>query len=233
MKKLIAVLLTTLSLASIQNVQADPWQGFYVEGFAGANFAQNKKHDGNKLNLRTGYAVGGALGYGFCNGFHLEGEISYRHNRIKSIQFNDETFSFGSSSSSSSSSSSFTSSDGSSGSSSGRGHGHVSTIAYMANGYYEFDTSCWDCCWGCGEIVPYFGAGIGYAHEKIKISNNFSDFETNNNNNKKKGFAWQLIAGLGYEVACNTDISIEYRFFKGHAKRFYQHFVGATAKYRF
>lgn len=214
MKKLIAVLLTSLSLAS--TVQASPWEGFYVEGFAGANFAENTKHDGNKLNLRTGYAVGGALGYGFCSGFRLEGEISYRHNRIKSVEFDDETFSF----TSTTSSSSFTSSSG--------GHGHVSTVAYMGNAYYEFDTSCWDCCWGCGEIVPYIGGGIGYAHEHIKISDEFFGFH-----GKKNGFAWQLIAGLGYEVACNTDISIEYRFFKGHAKRFYQHFVGATAKYRF
>lgn len=230
MNKMITLLLTMVSLASFQAVQAEQWQGFYVDGFAGANFASSHRRnfggsssgDGRhaKLDLRTGYVVGGGLGYVFCNGFRVEGEISYRHNQIRRIRFNNLTTTTTSSSSSDNS---------------GRHHGSVWSLAYMANLIYDVDTSCWDCCWGCGEIIPYFGGGIGYAHEKIRLRHRHGD-NTDNflfGRTKRNGFAWQLIAGLGWELSPCSVVSVEYRFFKGRDRHFYNHMIGANLRYDF
>ncbi|MBA3958698.1 MAG: porin family protein [Parachlamydiaceae bacterium] len=216
-----ALLMTAMSLASFAPAQADNccWDsccgtdGFYVSGFGGANFIAKKKH----IDFKTGYVVGGAVGYAFCNNLRLEGEVSYRHNRIKSVSGLEDFSGFSESVSISSSASSSSSSKS-----------HFTTLAYMANVYYDIDTSCWDCCCGCGEIVPYIGAGIGYNQQRLRISE--GEF---NLNGKKSGFAWQLIAGLAYEITPCADISLEYRFLQGSDKKLYNHAVAGALRYKF
>jgi opacity protein-like surface antigen len=56
---------------------------FYVGGFGGANWLNFKRHDGIKLKNSIGYVAGGSLGYKFCNGFRVEGEVAYRRNPLK------------------------------------------------------------------------------------------------------------------------------------------------------
>jgi OOP family OmpA-OmpF porin len=209
MKKLIALVMATLALTSLQ---ADPWEGFYVEGHGGANFVHAGKRSGLRHDFDTGYYVGGALGYRLCSGFRFEGEVTYRHNKIHRVRFDDVT--------------------DVTDSIRVRGRGHLTSVSYMANLLYEIDTSCWDCCWSCGEIVPYFGAGIGYSQQRFRFCSR-DPLVRDRFNDRENGFAWQIIAGLGYEFSPCADISIEYRFHKGHAERIYNHGVGVAAKYHF
>lgn len=218
MKRLLAILATIVAVVSLKSVQADPWEGYYVGGFGGANFIQtNKKNHGHKNSYNTGYDVGGFIGYRWCEGLRLEGEISYRNNQHKNRKSSNEG-------------------------SGRRNKGHLETVAYMANALYEIDLSCWDCC-GCDtwEIVPYLGGGIGYSQQKQdrRCNNdcNFDDFGNPRSGSSKKkwkgGFAWQLIAGAAYEISPCMDVSLEYRFFNGHEKKLYNHSVGLAAKYHF
>lgn len=213
MKKIYTLLLSACALAVFSTGQADPWEGFYVEGFGGANFIQTSKHDDVKLNFRTGYVVGGAIGYRMCEGLRIEGEISYRYNQLKSFvvkneEFDDVKFCT---------------------------HGHLREVAYMANLIYDIDTCCWDPCWtACGQIFPYIGGGIGYGQQKLSGREEDEDeFLIFDAGNRKNGFAWQIIAGIGYDFSPCADISIEYRFHKGALNHVYNHMVGIAAKYHF
>jgi len=77
----------------------------------------------------------------------------------------------------------------------------ASLLTVMANGYYDFKTS--------GKIKPYVMAGLGIAHIKADdypgspapwLDDSY--------------FAWQLGAGIGYEVSANTTIDVGYRYLK-------------------
>lgn len=61
------------------SIQLSANEGVYVKAISGINWL-----DSCDDFCSPGYIVGGSLGYKFCNGFGLEGEIAYRHNRIKS-----------------------------------------------------------------------------------------------------------------------------------------------------
>ena len=77
----------------------------------------------------------------------------------------------------------------------------ASLLTVMANGYYDFKTS--------GKIKPYVMAGLGIAHinadDEIGIPTPWLD---------DTYFAWQLGAGIGYEVAKNVTIDVGYRYLK-------------------
>ncbi len=200
-KTLFALVAVFAALTAFQpeSVHAQQQEGFYVGGFGGANFLQTKKKQEFEYKFRTGYAIGGFAGYKWCQGFRAEGEVSYRHNRLKSIELLETDICM---------------------------HGNFSSWSFMANGLYDLNLGCWDSCYGA--IIPYIGGGIGYSHQKLKINSHGLHASGTEN-----GFAWQIIAGLGYEISPCTDIDVEYRFLKGHAKHFYNHVVALTAKYHF
>lgn len=75
----------------------------------------------------------------------------------------------------------------------------------MANVYYDFDL---DSDW-----TPYVGAGIGYA--RVKANNNFYDYNSGSNSSLSKSsgnFAWNLTAGVSYDVTENLSIDASYRY---------------------
>lgn len=235
MKKFVALFGAMATLLIASPVHADSYtEGFYVDGFGGANWVQvSKKHHKNnndsnnnthqRLNFDTGYVAGGIIGYRWCEGLRLEAEASYRRNELRSHKHD--------SSSSSSSSSSNT-----------RHHGHLSEWAYMVNGIYEVPScywDCWDCC-RCWDIVPYIGAGIGYGVQRLHTSHSnesglLDDSSSHHHNHKgrKKGFAWQVMAGLVYHVSCNFDMSLGYRFHKGRLNSVYNHALDVAAIFHF
>lgn len=258
MKKLIALLTATCAVASMNTVQAEPWEGFYLNGFVGASFVQTDKNDRrhnnnsssdscntpvvttdsssessntdgrrrHKLEFDTGYLVGGAVGYHMCSGLRFEGEISYRYNTLKSRNEKGSSY---------------------------EGYhqkhkrrGHIRDISYMANALYDFDLSCWNCCWTCGnEIIPYIGAGIGYSDQRLKVSRNKSfdgddsdltlDDSSSRRRHKgeKKGFGYQIIAGIAWEFMPCADAAIEYRFHQGQENKLYFHAVDLALKWHF
>lgn len=83
MKKflLIAGMMAAMSFSSLK---AD---NFYVSGFTGGNWIQDNEHHID-FNYRAGYIIGGNFGYRWtCSGWRIEGEYSYRKDRIKNVRF--------------------------------------------------------------------------------------------------------------------------------------------------
>ena len=156
---------------------------WYIAGQAGAvflnsaNFTANSpgglSSPGATLHFDTGWGVGGSGGYGFDNGFRVEGEVTYRQNGL-----NHATSPGGFSSPVS---------------------GHESSWAFMANGYYDINTgSPW---------TPYVGGGIGLALEQLSLNNVPVTFSSSTD------FAYQGIAGIGYQITDAVNIAVEYRYF--------------------
>jgi opacity protein-like surface antigen len=81
-----------------------------------------------------GYSGGIFYGYKFCNNIRVEGELSFRNDRLKNLS-EPEAFTFGKKK---------------------KKHFHMHSVQLMANALYDFDLHpCW---------TPYLGAGIGYVH---------------------------------------------------------------------
>lgn len=104
--------------------------------------------------------------------------------------------------------------------------GHFQSSSYMANLLWTLPLERCGCSlWG---IQTFIGGGIGYDIQKNHGSEGGLSFKNN-----KNGFAWQIIAGFGYPVFCNTDLSLEYRFHKGPLGHLYNHSVGVGLTYSF
>lgn len=104
--------------------------------------------------------------------------------------------------------------------------GHFQTFSYMGNLLWDVPLCDWGVeLWG---IKPFVGGGIGYdAHQghgrRIGVNVKWH----------RNGFAWQVMAGLGYPIYTNLDVSLEYKFHKGDLKNFYNHSVGMGLTYNF
>ncbi len=71
--------------------------------------------------------------------------------------------------------------------------GGLEILTAMANAYYDFDTG--------SKVKPYIMAGAGIA-----------DVSTEDDYTNGTGFAWQLGAGIGFEVAKNVTFDLGYRY---------------------
>ena len=139
-----------------------------------------------ELDFDTGYGVNGALGYGW-NDFRFEGEISYRQADIDSLTVDSVTVgniavtSLGTF----------------------PVDGDVSSLGFMANGWYDFDTGT--------DWVPFVGGGVGTAQINADIGSvasipvNFDESDW--------VFAYQAGAGIGYNLSATATVQLGYRFF--------------------
>lgn len=191
MKKLLLIAALLLGLnATPAPLKADC---FYVGGFAGANWIQSNVHHFD-FSYKTGYMLGGNFGYRWsCTGFRIEGEYSYRKNRITQIRFNG--FHLGV-------------------------HGHQRYYAGMGNLYYDF-------CVPDSYVTPFVGAGVGWYDQRINIERNTFSAE-----GTESKVAWQLLAGLTYEVNACYSIVLSYRMLKP-AEKFFNHGATLGANYNF
>ena len=75
---------------------------------------------------------------------------------------------------------------------------------YMANAYLSLPAGAWR---------PYVGAGIGQAHVEADNAG-FANFPlvTDRTNDSDNAFAWQLMAGVGYQIAPNLELGTRYRY---------------------
>lgn len=184
MKKLLFICTSLLAINATDSLKAD--QGFYAGLLGGANWANLSGHHGHHhdsdhhhKSYKNGYVVGGSVGYQWCQGFRLEGEIAYRKNDQRSHhkKHNHDSDSH-------------------------HEHGRLSTWSYMANGIYEVPVDCYS-------LKPYVGFGLGYADQKIHNKKHH-----HKKNDHRKGFAYQVIAGIAYPICEEFDINLEYRFFR-------------------
>lgn len=104
-------------------------------------------------------------------------------------------------------------------------HGHFQTSSYMANLLWELPLSSWGCAFW--DIQPFIGAGIGYDFQQMHSSNSRIIF-----NQRWNHFSWQVMTGLAYQIFCNTEIALEYKFHQGGC-HFYNHSVGVGLAYHF
>lgn len=89
----------------------------------------------------------------------------------------------------------------------------------MINGYWDINTGT--------KIVPYVGAGIGYANirEKAFVSNQYA---TETAKDHEDNLAWQLSAGVSYEITADLDAELGYRYTdygtikQGESRGYYQ-----------
>ena len=81
-------------------------------------------------------------------------------------------------------------------------NGSSTSNAIMLNALYKFNGMGPNSAW-----QPYIGGGVGAANLDIDV-NNFGTFSQNN------GWAYQLIAGVGYDLTPNWTLLSELRWFQ-------------------
>lgn len=101
-------------------------------------------------------------------------------------------------------------------------HRPVQTWSFMTNGYYELNLDGW-----C--MSPFVGAGIGYDRTKHKTCHGREIIVENGarrrHHDHKNGFAWQLMAGVLYDIDECMEVVVKYCFHKGHLKYHYNNTV--------
>jgi len=91
---------------------------------------------------------------------------------------------------------------GGTGIASGAGTGNSHAVSFMGNGYYDFTTG--------SRFVPYVGAGIGFADVNLdRVGVNGVPVT----NDSDLAFAYQAMAGVGYQLTPNGTIFTGYRYF--------------------
>ncbi|MEL6363435.1 MAG: OmpA family protein [Pseudomonadota bacterium] len=85
--------------------------------------------------------------------------------------------------------------------------GETDVTSLMVNAVYDLDIAG-------GAIVPFIGAGVGYARAKTEISAGAGDTLTALGVSESDGSgAWQAFAGLAIPLADNLSIAAQYRYF--------------------
>ena len=118
---------------------------------------------------------------------------------------------------------------------SGNVGGDFSNMALLVNGFYDFKMVS-------PVVYPYVGAGIGGARASLKVTDDAGVTQVDNN---KTVFAYQLAAGVAYNVMKELTLDLGYKFFAtakpefevtggGKAKAEYMsHDIFLTARYNF
>lgn len=82
--------------------------------------------------------------------------------------------------------------------------GDTSVIAFMVNAYYDFANS--------GPVTPFISVGAGFAQWEL------NDFTVTGSSltpisDDETVFAWQVGAGVAYELNKSTSLDLKYRYF--------------------
>lgn len=80
----------------------------------------------------------------------------------------------------------------------------VKTYTMMFNGYYDLGK--------IGGMVPYVGAGIGWAYHKMGDVNSDMAGSVTQYGEDKLSFAWALMAGVGYQLTDRAILDVGYRY---------------------
>ena len=203
MKKTLILLCAATILGFSPGVKA----GWYAAFDAGTVFLEDSSSTATDplgsvsfdTKFDTGYGVHGAIGHSWGE-FRLEGEVSYRTNDLDTFDITNVTLA-GIGSLSDVGNGDFS--------------GDVSALGFMANAWYDFNTgSPWK---------PFVGGGLGLARISINDVSITSltllgvpiplASPVPLADDDDWVFAYQVGAGLGFEVTPTTTISLGYRFF--------------------
>ena len=76
--------------------------------------------------------------------------------------------------------------------------GDASALSFMLNGYYDFPVAN-------SSLAPYLGGGIGVANITVDFAGFGDDSDV--------VFAYQFMAGIGFEINPSTTLTVGYRYF--------------------
>lgn len=179
----VILLLSTVSFAQ---------QGPYFSGKIGVGWVDNSDTSESlgvysakvDNSFSSGTAISVASGYNFVP-FRLEGELAYQVNDFDSIEVKV--------------------SDGvDTLTARVNTEGDISNYAVMVNGYYDMRNY--------SPISLFVGGGIGAAYIEVNDFN-IKGSGVDDENDDDIVFAYQFIAGLGYEVSDNVTVDLTYRYF--------------------
>jgi opacity protein-like surface antigen len=193
MKNKFFLLSALLGMTLTSAASAD--EGFYISVLGGPDWVNQLDHRQLKVDFKTGYFVGGSVGYQWCNNISVEAEFTYRHNQLDKIRFRRDKCKIA----------------GSETWTNFRRDRDLESFAAMANVRYDWAIDCM-----C--FVPYIRAGLGYANTRHSVRFDRTDncgavFHCRNRHNKSS-FAWQAGAGITIpDILCNTHLDIGYNYF--------------------
>jgi outer membrane protein OmpA-like peptidoglycan-associated protein len=152
-----------------------------------------------KAKMDLGWAVDLSAGYSglFIPQFRAEGEIAYRDNNVSKITESPAVapcFSAGC-----------------------PGTGDISSLAFMANGYYDFLNS--------SAFTPYIGGGVGAARVSLNSVGITAPVHASISADSWQ-FAYQAIAGVRYSFNPNWSLNLDYRYFSTLDPKFSGSFGG-------
>lgn len=187
MKKAFLALFAIFVVGEVSNLHAEEEKetGVYIHGFGGLNYLVTPSTENVRLDVKTGYALGGSLGYKFSKTMRLEGELSYRENLFDKFVVTADRKDYDI-----------------------QVDGRLTKWACMGNMLFDMPFKL------LSILDPYFGGGIGRRVDRGKIEFiDFADeLEQSKFNIKGKGIAYQGIAGLSLQYFKNTDFRLEYRY---------------------
>ena len=168
--------------------------GWYVSGSGGVSSLQESSSKGTitggsvtgDVDFDTGFGLSGAIGHA-SGPLRLEGELSYRKNDLDQVTVNAllaGTVLF---------TNLGTANLG----------GDISSFGFMANGYYDFDAG--------DNWAPFLMAGIGGAKINLDATSVAGVAVTYDESDTV--FAYQVGAGIGYNLSPTTAVNFQYRFF--------------------
>ena len=167
--------------------------GWYFSGFGGANWVDSTDFDitapvaANVVNAYdTGFVAGGAIGYDWGA---ISGPFGMRLEGEISYRGNDvASHNVG----------------GGGANALGAALGETNVIAGMANMLFDLNTG--------SPFELYAGGGVGVAN--VDFDGHGIDGVGVVMNDDDTVFAWQLIAGVGFEIMPNMVLDVQYRYFR-------------------
>jgi len=163
-------------------------KNFYIGAFGGVAFTQDMDFDEHEHHVdidfdSVNYHVGAHLGYRVYDYLNLEAEYIFMHSNADCTNV-------------------YSTADSSLNGMHGGGDADVNAV--MFNGLFRFDDVN-------DVFIPFVGVGIGYAHvdiDCVSAPNGVSVISGDDG-----GFAYQILAGVGFKVADNVLASLSYRYF--------------------
>ena len=181
MKKLIQLLLVVALFFSLTTF-AYSAPGFYVGGTLGLASANDSDVSApgysGSFEADLGASLSGIVGYSFENNLRIEGELVSQANEL------DQSSEYGRK---------YTLS------------GDVSSVALMANAYYDFNNK--------SRFTPFIGAGIGLATVSLNDLHYVGYSHDYDIDDSDTVFAYQFSAGVGFEITERITLDLKYRYF--------------------
>jgi opacity protein-like surface antigen len=178
MKKILATVIALGVMAPLA-AQAENWYGTVSAGAAWLSDSDFTISDPfgsitGETEFDVGYLVNGGIGYKFGN-IRAEGVIQYQDNDIDTMSFFGVDIPV---------------------------DGDISSLAFMVNGYYDFDMG--------SPFVPFITGGIGWAQVE---ANDVVIAGIPAVDSDDSVFAWQIGLGVGYALNAQASLDLAYRYF--------------------